>query len=331
VRLPTVLALLLTGASANAGQLVAVRALPGPESTIVQLDADTPPSFTTLKLSSPPRVVVDLADTSVSGVAPQQEVGDGTVRRIAVADAGAHTARVVIELAADAEFDVRASHSRVEVRIPRPLAVARADPPSAMPIDSAPADSAPAHTDSVPVPAAEAASDAETKADALPAPASPPDAVAAEKIPEVRERAAIPTVALVAGTPPQEVQVEAPAAAPTVARPARRASDGQRAAITGIGFRPQSGGEVIVRSDRQLDYQVSSAETAVLIHLPNARIPLENNRRALDTRFFEGPVERVVPLQVPGGTDVRIELRQQAEMHLEQSGALLTVSFTPRS
>jgi hypothetical protein len=90
-----------------------------------------------------------------------------------------------------------------------------------------------------------------------------------------------------------------------------------------------SGGEVIVRSDRELQYEVSSAETSVLIHLRNARIPLQNNRRPLDTRFFDGPVERVVPLQVPGGTDVRIDLRQRAEMHLSQSGAVLTVSFTP--
>ena len=58
---------------------------------------------------------------------------------------------------------------------------------------------------------------------------------------------------------------------------------------------------------------------------------MQNNRRPLDTRFFEGAIQRVVPLQVPGGTDIRIELRQRAEVHLEQSGPLLTVSFTPRS
>jgi len=39
----------------------------------------------------------------------------------------------------------------------------------------------------------------------------------------------------------------------------------------------------------------------------------------------------VVPLEVPSGTDVRIELRQRAEVHLTQSGTVLTVSFTPRS
>ena len=87
---------------------------------------------------------------------------------------------------------------------------------------------------------------------------------------------------------------------------------------------------MLVRSDRPVEYEVSSADTAVLIHLRSAHIPLQNNRRPLDTRYFEGPIQRVVPLQVPGGTDIRIELRQRAEVHLEQSGPLLTVSFTPR-
>ena len=84
-----------------------------------------------------------------------------------------------------------------------------------------------------------------------------------------------------------------------------------------------------MRSDRPLEYDVSTNERAVLLHLPRAAIPHPNNRRPLDTRYFDGPVERVVPLQVSGGTDVRIELRRPAQVHLEQSGSLLTVSFTP--
>jgi hypothetical protein len=316
VRLTAVLALLSTAAAASGGKLIDVRAVPGSDSTIVQLDADAPPSFTTMKLASPPRIVVDLAETSVSGAPRQQEVGDGTVRRIGVADAGAHTARVVIELVADVEFDVRASQSRVEVRIPRAVAVARADPARA---DPGVAETATA-------PQAEDAKPAAT--DVAPPQVAP--AVDDSGIPEVHERAALPTVALVAPKAPEEPRTSEPARPSVAARPARPTPSGRSAAITGIGFRPMSGGEVIVRSDRELEYEVSSAESSVLIHLRNARIPLQNNRRALDTRFFEGPVERVVPLQVPGGTDVRIELRQRAEMHLSQTGPVLTVSFTPR-
>jgi hypothetical protein len=143
-----------------------------------------------------------------------------------------------------------------------------------------------------------------------------------KSIPEVAERAALPTVALVGAPAPNDSSALLPNSG--------RKVPNQRVQISGIGFRPLGGGEVIVRSDRPVEYEVSAADSAVLIHLRSAHIPLQNNRRPLDTRYFEGPIQRVVPLQVPGGTDIRIELRQRAEVHLEQSGPLLTVSFTPR-
>ena len=120
---------------------------------------------------------------------------------------------------------------------------------------------------------------------------------------------------------------------------AKSAADGRKLAlagsaqrsITGIGFRPINGGEVIVRSDHPLEYGVSGEGDAVLLHLPSAAIPLANNRRPLDTRFFDGPVQRVVPVAVAGGTDVRIELKGHAEYQLEQSGSVLTVTFSAPS
>ncbi|HEX9575746.1 MAG TPA: AMIN domain-containing protein, partial [Myxococcales bacterium] len=147
------------------------------------------------------------------------------------------------------------------------------------------------------------------------------------EIPEVRERAGLPTVSLVGSGRPESTEGR-PAAIAERTKPAPAKG---HAAITGIGFRPQFGGEVIVRSDRPLQYGVSSSDRAVLLHLPNAAIPVANNRRPLDTRFFGGPVQRVVPHEVKGGTEVRIELREPAEVHLNQSGSLLTVSFTPGS
>jgi len=132
-------------------------------------------------------------------------------------------------------------------------------------------------------------------------------------------------VALVGSQRPSTTEDQTPAA------PAQPAPGKGRAAITGIGFRPNAGGEVLVRSDRPLRYGVSSTEHAVLLHLPDAAIPVANNRRPLDTRFFGGTVQRVVPLQHSGGTDVRIELREPAEVHLNQNGSLLTLSFTPGS
>ena len=400
MRTPSLIALLATAAAgAGGGKLLAVRAVPGPDSTLVQLEADQPLSFTTLKLAAPPRVVIDLADTAVAGVPAEQEVGDGAVRRIAAAGAGAHTARVIIELAADVEFDVRASGTRIEVRVPRAAALARnrqaesggetagaganaTATPAAIPTPTSAATETVAVTASEPAPtepakATEPAAMATTVSEAAPANAIPtatpaaaaPPAVAAPvatipetptpasgpapstevtspavaakvqavapaaspapaQIPEVRERAALPTVALVGSQRPAAPEERPPATPKHAVLPPPAKG---HAAITGIGFRPQSGGEVIVRSDRPLRYGVSSLERAVLLHLPDAAIPLANNRRPLDTRVFGGTVQRIVPLQHSGGTEVRIELREPAEVHLNQSGSLLTLSFTPGS
>jgi len=85
---------------------------------------------------------------------------------------------------------------------------------------------------------------------------------------------------------------------------------------------------VIVRSDLPLEYGISGDDGAVLLHLPSAAIPIANNRRPLETRFFDGAVQRVVPVPVAGGTDVRIELREPAEYQLAQNGSVLTVTFS---
>ena len=181
-----------------------------------------------------------------------------------------------------------------------------------------------------PAPGPAASTDATSPAVAAAAPeaVAPAASPAPAQIPEVRERAALPTVALVGSQRPAAPEERPPATPKHAVLPPPAKG---HAAITGIGFRPQSGGEVIVRSDRPLRYGVSSLERAVLLHLPDAAIPLANNRRPLDTRVFGGTVQRIVPLQHSGGTEVRIELREPAEVHLNQSGSLLTLSFTPGS
>jgi hypothetical protein len=210
-------------------------------------------------------------------------VEDGTIRRVAVAAAGSRTARVVIELQSDAEFDVRATRNDVEIRITRPPQLASTE------------------------------TQTQTRT-------STSTSTSTEPASEAEVVASLPKVSLVATKPPPP-----PKPAP---RPTQKLVLASAAHITGIGFRPVRGGEIIVRSDHPLDYGVSGDEKAVLLHLRSARIPVANNRRPLDTRFFDGPVERVVPLPVEGGTDVRIELRARAEYQLEQSGSVLTVTFS---
>jgi hypothetical protein len=149
---------------------------------------------------------------------------------------------------------------------------------------------------------------------------------------EAEKRASLPKVALVGSRPLAEPAVSAPSATTTRAAPERSGrklamAGSARHSITGIGYRPINGGEVIVRSDHALEYGISAEADAVLLHLPAAAIPLANNRRPLDTRYFPGPVARIVPVAVAGGTDVRIELKSHAAYQLQQSGPVLTVTF----
>ena len=297
------------------GRLLGVRIGGDDRTSGVVIESDRPLSFTTLKLLSPPRVVVDFADTDVAAEQRELEIGDGTLRRAAVAQAGSRTARVVIELVADAEFDIRSDGNTVEVRVPRPPALA----------------------------AGPAGSEAEAQQVAsLPKvslvgskPAVPPDAEdpLGERQPSAAEKAAALKKALSEQRALADQRRHKPAQAtarvvlPAAERPPQNPPPAARH-ITGIGFRPVGAGEVIVRSDHPLEYGISGDGSAVLLHLPSAAIPLPNNRRPLDTRFFEGAVSRVVPLQVADGTDVRIELRAHAEYQLAQSGSVLTVTFS---
>ena len=387
-------------AAEEQGRLLGVRARADAKASVVEIDGDRPLSFTTMKLLSPPRVVVDFADTDVAAEPRELEIEDGTLRRAAVAQAGSRTARVVIELAVDAEFDVRAEGNRVEVRVPRPGAVAEAEPhgegagdaeaekvaslPKVSLVGSKPAqppedgrtdrqrtaaEKAEALKKTLaeqrkreaeekaarkltlkngrkvgpraapkppPEPAAQvdravpqSSPDPAAKVERPVAEPSPEGAAKLERAPQVTP----PTPAAKLETPqPETVPAPPPAVAEkppeqAPARPKTRAAMAGERHITGIGFRPIQGGEVIVRSDHPLEYGVSDDAGAVLLHLPSAAIPLPNNRRPLDTRFFHGAVERVIPMPVPGGTDVRIELRQHAEYQLAQNGSVLTVTF----
>ena len=432
------------------GRLIEVRAGGDAAESFIELVGDRPLSFTTLKLRSPARVIVDFADTDLALAERDLPVDDGTIRRVAAAPAGQKTARVVIELLADAEFAVRAHGSTIEVRVPRiapllsqvereptgqgaqplpPAAgspgtrtqVASGQPPSTDPKAAATGPSPQLAQSPEVAPRAAVGDDASERAaevgrpveapvraagsgprevaaagqagapdEARAAPSAAearPSAPAGAAAAESQKRASLPTVALVGSrqSPPppesaaarkrreKEGRVAAYAAAQraaaeqsaaarerrlgagagqrSAAEPAtaaqqartapgveqrRAAPDHQRNlaaaaphhSITGIGFRPVGDGEVIVRSDQPLEYGVTAEGNAVVLHLPGAGIALPNNRRPLDTRFFGGPVQRVVPLAVASGTDLRIEVRGHADYQLAQAGGVLTVTFS---
>jgi AMIN domain len=305
------LALAFGAAAEEQARLLGIRTGGDDRTSGVVIKGDRPLSFTTLKLTSPPRVVVDFADSEIAAESRELEIGDGTLKRAALAQAGAKTARVVIELVADAEFDIRTDGNEVEVRVPRPVPLASAAQPQA-----------PAQSD------AEAEKVASLpKVSLVGSPVPAPDAGEPERSAERAASVDKPVEERVksVGKPPPRAKAANQA---DRKQPVSVALDGQQRHITGIGFRPVSGGEVIVRSDLPLEYGVSGDDGAVLLHLPSAAIPIANNRRPLETRFFDGAVQRVVPVPVAGGTDVRIELREPAEYQLAQNGSVLTVTFS---
>ena len=67
------------------GRLIAVRAGGDAAESAIELVGDRPLSFTTLKLRSPPRVVVDFAETDLALPERDLPVDDGTIRRVAAA------------------------------------------------------------------------------------------------------------------------------------------------------------------------------------------------------------------------------------------------------
>src|SRR4051812_28291444 len=139
------LALAFAAAAQDRGKLLGLKAAGDAKASVVLISADRPLSFTTMKLSDPPRVVVDFADTGIAFARHELIVEDGTVRRVAVAPAGTRTARVVVELQADAEFDVRTAKNQVQLRIARvpPLVAAEKKPPL-LPQEQAPGANEPA-------------------------------------------------------------------------------------------------------------------------------------------------------------------------------------------
>lgn len=402
-------------------RLVGIRAQGDEAASVIAVLGDRPLEFTTQKLSGPPRIVVDFAETEIPTGPDAMQVDDGTIRRVAATAVRPRTARVIIELAADAEFEVLAAGTQVEVRVPRikPAVARAADEPPAVAVPGPPEGSLPAEKRAAAakaniekfsaaqkareekraadekslvakrafderklaeqraaadrklieeraatdrklaeerasadrkLAARRAAEDKKLAADrvssdkALAAARAREKAAAEREAARLAEQAAAADKAAIAARAAAQAEAERKAerAAQVAAIERERERVGQVAAphsrkvawaassqraITGIGFRPQGGGEVIVRSDRPLEYDVSGEPHAVLLHLPSAGIPRSNDRWPLDTSFFKGAVQRVVPLPVPGGTDLRIELRAHAAYQLAQNGSVLTVTF----
>src|SRR5688572_9932721 len=78
--------------------------------------------------------------------------------------------------------------------------------------------------------------------------------------------------------------------------------EGEMRDLTGIGFQQLAdGSRFFVRTNEPVTYRVESLQSDVItLVLDNTRIPLKNNARHLDTRYFASPVTYIQPKVIEG-------------------------------
>ncbi len=82
--------------------------------------------------------------------------------------------------------------------------------------------------------------------------------------------------------------------------------------MTWVGFQQtRDASRVYVKTNEQVSYRVTEeSDNLIVLELENTRIPLRNNRRFLDTHFFDSAVTMITPHEIEGVTrSVRIEIQ----------------------
>lgn len=99
-----------------------------------------------------------------------------------------------------------------------------------------------------------------------------------------------------------------------------------------IGFQLfADGSRVFVETTEPTRYTIDNTRRGVVVlTLQNTRVPLRNNRRVLDTRFFNSPVRRVKATVIEGqGSTTRVEiyLRRRTPYKEVQNDTFLALDF----
>ena len=132
-------------------------------------------------------------------------------------------------------------------------------------------------------------------------------------------------------------QADTPKPAVREASDARPAPSGGGAEVSNrrktvmlVGFAPDKS-RVFVRTSGPVRYTVSQADDrTVVLELENTTFQRSNDRRALDTRFFGGPVVEITPRPASGKTvRVAVTLRDKVEYQARQDGNEVSLQFAP--
>ncbi|MCX7944260.1 MAG: AMIN domain-containing protein [Deltaproteobacteria bacterium] len=113
---------------------------------------------------------------------------------------------------------------------------------------------------------------------------------------------------------------------------ARKASSSGKNSLTWIGFQVSaSGSRVFVKTIYEAEYSIKEKDDKTLVvEIYNTDIPKKNNRRPLDTSFFNSPVAYISP-QVEGGhmkvVKIEIRLKKRVPFITKQESNALYIDF----
>jgi colicin import membrane protein len=108
----------------------------------------------------------------------------------------------------------------------------------------------------------------------------------------------------------------------SAARAQNQGLEGELRDLTWVGFQQfQEATRVFVRTSDPVQYKVDTTQdNVVVIILENTRIPIFNNTRLLDTRFFDSPILNIKPKIIEGPSpSVRIEIRMRHKVPFKES------------
>ena len=102
--------------------------------------------------------------------------------------------------------------------------------------------------------------------------------------------------------------------------------------VSWIGFQQfEDVSRVFVRTTEKVSYKLDTANPdKVVITLENARVPLANNRRFLDTQFFDSPVSYIRTEIIEGpspSVQIHITLRIRVPFKETQKDNILSLDF----
>ncbi|GEM_PF-1168799 len=192
----------------------------------------------------------------------------------------------------------------------------------------------PAAEEAPPPPAAEEAPPPAAEEAPPPAAEEVPPPAAEEVPPPAAEEVPPPAAEEVPPPPAEEVPPPPPAAEeqPRSEVEERVEISGALKDMTWVGFQQtRESSRVFVKTNVPVKYRVVEEDgNLVVLELENAHIPVRNNRRFLDTHFFDSAVTLITPREIEGvSRNVRIEiqLRNRVPFTAGQEDNLVFINF----